>query len=74
VLFCGSDHSPNLTNPALPCAVEGVANTRTIIQAIRTGDVQGAEAAVMKKMVDLNGRYSAHLPFTNLRTACVAAL
>lgn len=60
MLFCGAVHSPNLTNPALPCAAEGVANTRTIIEAIRAGDVQGAEAAVMKKMVDLNGRYSAH--------------
>lgn len=69
LFFCGPVQSPELTDPAGPQASQSIANTRVIIEAIRAGDVSRAEAAFMKKMIDLNDRRSEQAPFDGLRTA-----
>ncbi|HEY5755969.1 MAG TPA: hypothetical protein VIU34_09100 [Steroidobacter sp.] len=56
LFFCGPVMSPEFTDPVAPHASLAIANTRVIIEAIRAGDVARAEAAFMKKMIDLNDR------------------
>lgn len=58
LFFCGPVVPPTLTDPALPRTTQSIANTRIIVDAIRAGDVQRAETAFIKKLVDLNTQES----------------
>ncbi|MDB6014888.1 MAG: putative Transcription factor, GntR family, partial [Gammaproteobacteria bacterium] len=53
ILFHGPVLPPEFTDPAGWWATRSITNNRMIIEAILAGDVQGAEAALMKKLLDM---------------------